>query len=247
MFSYSSLSDDFYLNLTLATEMELAGSRDTVLHYAEQLQKKYPDMRNFYARDKGDFVLEGDKDDGRYRWCSVEPRRISSGAVNPDSYDAALEQHHFALEVAPYALSVSPLDCEALDLLVGFDFTYRGNHNELITEALGVCPAFEKVAGMPGAKFINNEPNITLSLDEECRTQCRVSVETRTTPYHVRTGEFQEEQLSVYVTSRRYGSLDPGMNFRGALDQLDEICREVVEHYVAPSVLEPLARTIAMG
>ncbi|MGI9456031.1 MAG: hypothetical protein ACR2NU_05680, partial [Aeoliella sp.] len=86
MFSYPSLSDDFYLNLTLATEMDLAGSRDTVLHYAEQLQKKYPDMRNFYARDKGDFVLEGDKDDGRYRWCSVEPRRISSGSVNPGDY-----------------------------------------------------------------------------------------------------------------------------------------------------------------
>lgn len=247
MFSYPSFADDFYLNLTLSTEMELSGSRDTVLHYAEQVQKKYPDMRNFYARGKRDFVLEGDKDDGSYRWCSIEPHRISSGSVNPEQYSDALEQHHYALEVAPYALSVSPLDCEALDLLCGFDFTYRGNHNQLVNEALGLCPAYERLAGMPGATFINYEPTITLALDEECRTQCRVNIETRTTPYHVRTGEFQEDQLSVYVTARRYGSLEPGTTYTQALEELDEICREVIENYVAASVLEPLARTIAMG
>jgi hypothetical protein len=247
MFSFPAFADDCYLTATLSTEMELAGNRDSVLHYAEQMQKKYPDMRNFYARDKRDFVLEGDKDTGQYRWCSIESRRVSSGAVNFGSYPDAIEQHHAAFEIAPYALSVSPLDCEALDLLAGFDFTYRGNHNQLVNEALGLCPAFEKLASMPGATFMNNEPTITLALDEDCRVQCRVSIETRTTPYHVRTGEFQEDQLSVYVTARRYGSLDPGMTYGSALDQLDQVCREVIENYVSPSVLEPLARTIAMG
>ncbi len=247
MFSYPSFADDYYLTLTLSTEMELSGNRDSVLHFAEQLQKKYPDMRNFYARDKRDYVLEGDKDTGQYRWCAVEPRRVSSGTVNFESYAEAMEQHHAAIEIAPYALTVSPMDCEALDLLAGFDFTYRGNHNQLVNEALGLCPAFEKLASMPGAAFINNEPTITLSLDDDCRTQCRVSIETRTTPYHVRTGEFQEDQLSVYVTARRYGSLDPGTTYGTALHKLDDICREVIENYVGPSVLEPLARTIAMG
>lgn len=247
MFMYPRLADDHYLTLTLSTEMELGGNRDSVLHYAEQMQKKFPDLRNFYARAKRDYVLEGDKDSGRYRWCSIEARRISSGAVNFESYDDAMQLHHAALDVAPYALSVSPLDCEAVDLMAGFDFTYRGNHNQLVHEALGLCPAFEKLAMMPGAAFINNEPNITISLDEECRTQCRVSIETRTSPYHVRTGEFSEDQLSVYVTSRRYGSLEPGKSYGDTLNQLDEICREVIENYVAPSVLEPLARTIALG
>ena len=62
--------------MNLSTEMDLAGSRETILHYAEQMQKKYPEMKNFYGRDKGDFVLEEDKDGGAYRWCSVEPRRV---------------------------------------------------------------------------------------------------------------------------------------------------------------------------
>lgn len=244
---YASLADDFYVNMTLSTEMDLSGTRDTVLHFAEQVQKKYPDMRNFYARGKNDFVLEGDKDDGRYRWCSIEPRRISSGCVNPTDYQAALEQHQYAIDVAPYALSISPLDCEAFDLLVGFDFLYRGNQNELIAEALGTSPAFEKLTQLPGTTFINYEPSITLALDPDCRMQCRVNLETRNSAFHIRTGEFPEDQLSVYVTARRYGSLDPGTTYAMALEELDKVCREFVDNYVASQVLQPLARAIAMG
>ena len=67
-----------------------------------------------------------------------------------------------ALELAPYGLTLSRLDCEAIDLMMGFDFTYRGNQNQLIAEALGVCPAFERLAGMPGAAFISG---VTLQID----------------------------------------------------------------------------------
>src|SRR5690606_20431372 len=120
------------------------------------------------------------------------------------------------------------------------------NHNQLVAEALGTSPGLERLAQVPGTAFINYEPSITLALDEECRTQVRVHVETRTSPYHVRSGEYPEEQLSVYVTARRYGSLDPGMSFATALDRLDEVCREFIDSYVAAGVLEPLARTIAL-
>ena len=244
---YSSLSDDFYVNMNLSTEMELPGNRETVLHYFEQMQKKYPDMRNFYARDKRDFILEEDKDRGNYRWCTVEPRRVCSGQINPDSLESVMEQHCHALDVAPYALSISPLDCEALDLLMGFDFAYRGNHNQLIAEALGMCPAFEKFACMPGATTINYEPNFTFSLDENCRLQCRISLESRTNAYQIRTSEYQEEQLSVYITARQYGSLRPDQTYVSTLHRLQDLCNEVLDNYVIDSVLEPLARTIAMG
>ena len=93
MTNYSSLADDYYVNMILSTEMEFGGSRETILHYFEQMQRKFPEMRNFYARDKGDFVLEEEKDRGSYRWCSVESRRICSGYVNPTSVDEAVDQH----------------------------------------------------------------------------------------------------------------------------------------------------------
>jgi hypothetical protein len=57
MSHYQSLSDDYYINMNLNTEMELPQSRETVLHYFEQIQKKYPTMRNFYMRDRGEFIL----------------------------------------------------------------------------------------------------------------------------------------------------------------------------------------------
>jgi len=244
---FNSIADDYYVNLILSTEMELPSNRETVLHFFEQLQKNYPEMRNFYARDKRDFILEEDKDRGTHRWCSVEPRRISSGYVNPDSVESALAQHQHVLEISPYALSVSSLDCEALDLLFGFDFNYRGNHNQLIAEALGVCPAMEGLSSIPGATIINNEPNITVALDDDCRLQFRLSIESRTNAYQIRTGEFQEDQISVYVTARQYGSLDANQNYPETLSRLHEICRNVLDNHVVEAILQPLARTISMG
>ncbi|OYV84811.1 MAG: hypothetical protein B7Z73_14735, partial [Planctomycetia bacterium 21-64-5] len=181
-----------------------------------------------------------------YRWATIENRRVCSGQVNPGSVGEALEQHKLVLELAPYMLSVSPLDCEALDLLFGFDFTYRGNHNQLVAEALGLSGALERLADLPGASIINHEPSVTLALDEDCRTQCRLSIETRTNAYQVRTGDYPEEQLSVYLTARQYGSLGPDSTYVTALEQLTQICHEMVNNYVIENVLRPLARAIAL-
>jgi len=246
MHRYSSLCDDFYVNMNLGTEMELPANRETVLHFFERVQKTFPSMRNFYCRERGDFVLEEDKDKGNYRWCTIEPRRVCSGQVNPETIEGALEQHRLVLELAPYLLSVSPLDCEALDLLYGFDFTYRGNHNQLVAEALGISPALERIAEIPGATVINHEPSLTIALDDQCRSQFRLSVETRTNAYQVRTGDFPEEQLSVYVTARQYGSLGVEKTFVETLDRLGEICREMIENHVIEHILDPLARTISL-
>ena len=245
MSRYSSLSDDFYVNMNLSTEMELPGNRESILQYFERLQKQYPTMRNFYCREKGDFILEEDKEQGHYRWSTVEQRRLCSGHVNPATIEDALEQHKLVLELAPYMLSLSTIDCEAIDLLFGFDFTYRGNHNRLVIDALGINPGLERLLDVPGASIVNYEPTITVSLDEDCKLQCRLNIETRTNAYQVRTGEFPEEQLSVYVTARRYGGLAPNVTYVEMLDSLTRVCCEMVDNYVADSILRPLARTIA--
>ena len=246
MTHYASLADDFYINMNLATEMELPGQRDTVLHFFECVQKKYPTMRKFYCRVKRDFVLEEEKDQGRYRWVAVESKRLCSGQVNPSSIESAMEQHRLVLDLAPALLSVSPIDCEALDLLFGFDFAFRGNHNALLAEALGVGPSLDRVAEIPGGRVINYEPSLTISLDEDCRIQVRVSTEARTNAFQVRTGEFAEEQLTVYVTARQYGSLDQHTTYVEVVDRLASVAREVVDTCVVEQILRPLARTIAM-
>ena len=87
---------------------------------------------------------------------------------------------------------------------------------------------------------------MTVALDEDCRMQCRLRVETRTNAYQIRTGDYPEEQLSVYLTARQYGSLAADRSFGETLDELSRICREIVESQVIENVLHPLARTIAL-
>jgi len=246
MSRYASFSDDFYVNLNLNTEMELPSSRETVLHFFEQVQKHYPMMKNFYCRDRAEFVLEEDKDRGHYRWATVEPRRVLSGYVNPGSIEDAFEQHKMILDLVPFTLSVSPLDCESLNVMFGFDYSYRGNHNQLVADALGVAPAFERVVEIPGATVIANEPSLQVALDEDCRMQCRFSIETRTSAYHVRTGEYPDEQLSVYVTARRYGSLDAGETYVHAMERLATTARDLVDNFMVDNVLRPLQQAIAL-
>ena len=76
--------------------------------------------------------------------------------------------------------------------------------------------------------------------------QFRLSIETRTNAYQVRTGDYPEEQLSVYVTARQYGSLGPDTTFVDTLDRLTQVCQEMLDHHVIEHVLQPLARTIAL-
>jgi hypothetical protein len=93
---------------------------------------------------------------------------------------------------------------------------------------------------------INYEPSLTIACDEDCRVQVRVSTETRTNAFQVRTGEFNEEQLSVYVTARQYGSLDPDVTYVDTLDRLATLARDVVDSCVIEQILRPLARTISL-
>lgn len=242
---YSNLATDFYANMHLNTEMPLPNTREAVLEFFGRVQKSYPLMRNFYTRDNGDFVMEEDKDQPFHRWLSLEPRRICSGFVNPPDLDEAEEQHKLVLELVPYMLSVSPLDCEALDYMMGFDFNYRGNHDQLVARALGCLPAYEKIAQLEDTTVLNFEPAMTIALEDSCRLQARLMVETRTNAYHVRRHEFPEEHISVYFTVRQYGSMDHDASFAERMLQLRQKCEELLEQFVIDEVLIPLGEAIA--
>jgi hypothetical protein len=245
MNGYFNDADDFYVNMNLNTEMELPTNRDTVLHYFEQMKKRFPELRNFFTRDNGDLVLEGDKEQGSYRWLAIEPRRLCSGQVNPESLDDAYRQHELVLELAPHLLTISMLDCEALDVMYGFDFTYDGNHDEVVAEALGVGSGLEGLLEVPSGRVINYEPSITLTLDESCQLQCRLALETRTNAYQIRTGEFPEDQISVYFTVRQYWGTGPELTFLDSFRRQREIGEEIVQRKVIPRVVRPLAQAIA--
>ena len=245
MNGYSNDADDFYINVNLNTEMELPSSRDTVLHFFEQMRKAFPDLRNFFTKEEGELVLEGDKEQDSYRWVAIEPKRLCSGNVNPEVLEDAYRQHELVLDLAPHLLTISLLDCEALDVMYGFDFNYEGNHDEVVAEALGVGGAFEGLFDVPGARVINFEPSLTFSLDDACRLQARVSVETRTNAYQIRTGEFPDDQISVYFTVRQYWGTGPDKTFVESFRRQREIGEDALERVIIPRIVRPLAQAIA--
>lgn len=246
MHKYGAVCDEFYVNMHLGTEMDLPQNREAILHFFEQVQKHFPKMANFYARDRGEYCLEEEKEGGQYRWVSTEPRRLCSGAVNPTTVESAIEQHEKVLELIPYELSISHLDCESLSYMLGFDFTYRGNQNELLAEALGMMPAMERFCERSPGAILSYEPAIQLAFDDDCKTQCRLSFETRTTAYQVRSGEYSEDQISVYLTARRYDSLNREESFGSELIRLAAVCERLTDEYLVENVLRPLQQTIAL-
>jgi hypothetical protein len=242
---YSSLCDDFGVYVYINTKMDLSNRRETVLHFFDAIQKTCPQMTDFDCRESGEFVLEEDREQGSYRWVGLENRRLCTGYVNPPSLEAADTQHERVLELAPYHLDLSPLDCEAMDVLFAFDFTFTGNHDEVVAEALGLNTTLENLAQLPGAKVINYEPSLMLALDEQCRVQCRLSIETRTNAFQVRTGQFPEAPISVYFTVRQYWGRQPFKNFMDSYRIQRKTAQELVDNHIIPAVVRPLAQAIA--
>src|ERR1700761_16116 len=107
---YTSLCDDFGVYVYLNTKMELPHNRETVLHFFDSLQKTFPQMTDFETRENGEYVLEEDREQGSYRWVTLEQRRLCSGFVNPPTLEEVDTQHERILELAPFHFGLSPLD-----------------------------------------------------------------------------------------------------------------------------------------
>ena len=76
--NYSSLCDDFYLDMYINTQMELPAARDTILAFFERIQKQFPSMCRFYRRENDQYCLEEDRNIGPYRLVALETDRIGS-------------------------------------------------------------------------------------------------------------------------------------------------------------------------
>ena len=106
-------------------------------------------------------------------------------------------------------------------------------------------PALDSLMEANGGQVLNFEPSITISLDDSCRRQARLLIETRTNAYQVRRGEFPEDQISVYFTVRQYGSLESDSSYDGTLRQLRDSCEHLMERCVIDQVLRPLQQAIS--
>ncbi len=242
---FSAFCDDFYVNMRLSTQLNLPHSRETVLHFFERIQKDFPSLTRFRKHENSDLCLEENRENDAYRWVTLEQRRLLSGHVNPPSIQDSLKLHQLLLELAPYNLGLSPVEIDYLDVLFGFDLSFRGNHDEVVAEGLLQSSPLAGLLEEEGAKAVDIQPSITVALSDDCRLQARVDIVTRTNSYQVRTGDYSNDVISVYLILRRYWGDRPKEPMEQIFAGLSEKAESLCSTFVVPRLLRPLSTAIA--
>ncbi len=244
--SYSSLCDDFYLDMYINTELDLPVQRDTILAFFERIQKQFPSMGRFYRRENNEYCLEEDLYLGRYRWIALEIDRIGSGAVNPSNFEEAFCQDRFVLELVPYMLSVSHLDIASLDVTFAMDFDYMGSHDEVIAEALLSQSPFNCLLDLPGSRAVGFSPAFVVALSEDSNTQVRISVESKTGVYYGgKQKHGSDEAISLSFTVRQYPTTTEKFDALKSFEYQCHLAQELMAEKIIPNFVMPLSGIIA--
>ena len=77
----------------------------------------------------------------------------------------------------------------------------------------------------------------------DCRA--RIDVVTRTNSYQVRTGDYSDDVISVYLILRRYWGDRPRETMEQMLPQLAERAEDLCTRYLLPRVLKPISSAIS--
>jgi len=244
--AYSSLCDDFYLDMYVNTELDLPTQRDTILAFFERIQKQFPSMGCFYRRGDNEHCLEEDRNSGQYRWVTLEIDRVGSGVVNPSSFEEAYRQDRLVLELAPYMLGVSHLDIDSLDVVFGMDFDYMGSHDEVIAEALFGQTAFNCFSDSVAARPIGFSPAVVIALSDDCRIQARISVESKTSVYGGgKQRHRSDEAISLSFTIRQYSSNTEKFDALKSFESQCQLGEELLAEKIVPNFVQPLTNVIA--
>jgi hypothetical protein len=245
MADFGNVADEFFVNLNLQTMLALPNNRESVLHFYEAVQKEFNEMTSFFQRDTGEFVLEGNRESGSYRWLEMSGHRMAAGYFNPPGLSDAYQFHNWLLDRSMYYLGLGGLDVECLDVTFGFNMDFNGNRDAIVGQALLGGSPLGLLAGESAGKVIECEPNLVISLDEDCYLQARLSLETRSSSYQVRTGQYEDEPISVYFTVRRYPEPGRIMRFKEAFARQCTLCEDLATRLVVPQIVMPIATAIS--
>jgi len=242
---FGTFCEDFYINVRLGSQLNLPHNRETVLHYFERFQRDFPGMSRFRKSDSGELNLEEDRSSNSYRWAAVESKRLAAGFVNPASIDEALKLHRLMLQLAPHYMGISPVEIDYLDVLFGFDLTFSGNHDEIVAESLYGQSPLNCLLEEEGARAIDFQPTVTVALSDDCRMQARIDVITRTNSYQVRTGDYSDDVISVYLILRRYWGDHPKEPMEDLLSKMAHKADRLCTSHIVPNILRPLSQAIS--
>ena len=244
--SYGALCTDFYLNQKLALKLDLPSERETILHLFDRIRRSMPDMDRFRRYD-GELALESSKHEGEYTWLALRRASIRTGHVNPSTIDEAHKLHQLILEVSPYHLTISPLDIDYIELMFGFDLECKGNHDEVIFDALFHDSPMANLTQVPGyedARALDVQPIFGVALCDEGNLQAFFEIKTRAKSQRGDDSRYHDEPISLFLTVRQYGPIEQIDQLPKIYEQLHGHCETLASERLIPDLLTPIARQI---
>lgn len=242
--SFGALCNDFYVNHKLALKMDLPGERETLLHLFDRVRKVYPSMDKFHPYDN-ELVLESSRRQRDYRCAALRRRSIRTAMFNPPSMGKAYDFHRTVLELAPYHLSISPLDLDYADLIFGFDFECKRNQDEVVFEALFADTPIAELVRLDDARMLDCQPFFNITLDKKGAMQAFYEVKTRNRSRRGGSSRYRHEPLSLYLTVRKYGPATQMEDLKENVAVLAEHAERLAEERFIPHLLNPVSKQIA--
>lgn len=246
--SFGALCTDFYINQKLTLKMDLPSERDTLLHFFDQVRKTHPGMTRF-RRYEGELSLESSRREAEYTWLSLRQSSIRTGHVNPDSMEDAYQYHRRMLEIAPYYLTLSPLDIDYVELMFGFDIECKANHDEVVYEALysqsPLGGLLKPTDAAEGAKVLDVQPVFGLNLSDDGHLQAYFEVKTRRRTRRGSGRRYAQEPISLFVTLRDYGPVDKLDDLKDVTQKLATHCEALAMERLIPDLLNPIVQHIS--
>lgn len=248
--SLGAQCDDFHASGRINLKLDLSLERETVLHFFDRIRREHPAIKRFRRHPEGALTLEENEPDPRdgepRRWVRLEPAAIRFGYFSPPSQVDWRRFGQTLLEYAPYYLSLNDLDIDHLEVVYGFDLEFSGNHDQLVAETFFADnPLTPFLMGNENAQVIDCQPYMGITLTEPCDVQVFLEIKSRTSTFEVRTGEYEAQLLSVYLTVRRYWGFDQDPLLADAYASLVDTADEQAIQRVVPLVVNPLAMAIA--
>lgn len=242
--SYRAICSDFYINQKLSLRLDLPRERQTVLDLFDRVRKQYPALSQF-RKFRDELALEAGPDAANHRWVAIRANNIRSGAVNPGTLGEGYEFHGHILEVAPYFLSISPLDVEFLEVLYGFDLSSERNHDEVVYEALVSRTGLDKAMDLPNSRVVDCQPAFGMVLDGH---DVEVNFEVKTRSARSAGGQRSAgEPISVYLTLRKHNPVSSIDELGEALADLAKHGEEIMDSRVVPHLVTPIREAIGSG
>ncbi|MGD8450581.1 MAG: hypothetical protein PVJ57_02080 [Phycisphaerae bacterium] len=246
MWTFNLMCDEFYVASRLFFKLDLNPSRETLLHFFEQVRRAFPRLQRLRRRDDGTITLDEEPDlEGGRRYVRLGTNALRLGQLSPRGPEPVKAMADMVFEHAPCHLSLSDLDYDRLEVVFGFDLEFAGNHDGLVGETLlGDSPLLSAMTG-GGDAVIDCAPCLGVALSADCRTQAYLDVRGRTAMYELRSNEYETRVLSVSLTVRQDLRDSAPDQLAFAHHNLVETAERFANERVVPLVVRPLREAIA--